>query len=117
MLRGGLVAYDSELKFTELGVARGPVISAECAQAMAVGVREKLGADVGIATTGVAGPTEQEGQPVGLVYVAVALPTHVEAQPVRLPGDRRRIREYGVISVLNLLRLRLIGSTRALVMR
>jgi len=117
VLRGGIVAYDPEVKFTELGVPRGPVISPECAEAMARGVREKLGADVGIATTGVAGPSEQEGQPVGLVYVAIALPGHVEAQPVRLPGDRRRIRQFGVISVLNLLRLRLIGSQRALVMR
>lgn len=117
VLRGGIVAYDSEVKFTELGVPRGPVISEECALAMAEGVRAKLGADVGIATTGVAGPSEQEGQPVGLVYVGIALPGHSEAQPVRLPGDRRRIREYGVISVLNLLRLRLIGSERKLVMR
>lgn len=117
VLRGGVVAYDSEVKFRELGVPRGPVISEECALAMARGVRERFGTDVGIATTGVAGPAEQEGQPVGLVYVGVALPGHEEAQPVRLPGDRRRIREYGVISVLNLLRLRLIGSTRALVMR
>jgi nicotinamide-nucleotide amidase len=117
VLVGGMVAYDSEVKFAELGVPRGPVVSAECATAMAVGIRDKLGADVGIATTGVAGPTEQEGQPVGLVYVAIALPDHVEAQPVRLPGDRRRIRQYGVISVLNLLRLRLIGSSRELLMR
>ncbi len=117
VVRGGVVAYASDVKFRELGVPEGPVISAACAEAMAVGVREKLRADVGIATTGVAGPTEQEGQPVGLVYVAVALPGHVEARDVRLPGDRRRIREFGVISVLNLLRLRLIGSTRELVMR
>jgi nicotinamide-nucleotide amidase len=117
VLRGGIVAYASEVKFRDLGVPRGPVISEDCALAMAVGVRERFGTDVGIATTGVAGPGEQEGQPVGLVYVGIALPGHVEAQPVRLPGDRRRIREYGVISVLNLLRLRLIGSTRALVMR
>ena len=117
VLRGGIVAYDSEVKFRELGVPRGPVISEACALAMAVGVRERFATDVGIATTGVAGPAEQEGQPVGLVYVGIALPGHEEAQPVRLPGDRRRIREYGVISVLNLLRLRLIGSERALVMR
>jgi len=117
VLRGGVVAYASDVKFRELGVPEGPVISPECACAMAVGVREKLRADVGIATTGVAGPAEQEGQPVGLVYVAVALPDLVEARDVRLPGDRRRIREYGVISVLNLLRLRLIGSKRELVMR
>ena len=117
VLVGGLVAYDSEVKFNELNVPRGPVISAECASAMAVGIRDRLGADVGIATTGVAGPTEQEGQPVGLVYVAIALPDHVEAQPVRLPGDRHRIRQFGVISVLNLLRLRLTGSDRELVMR
>jgi nicotinamide-nucleotide amidase len=117
VLKGGVIAYDSEVKFAHLGVPRGAVISAECAQAMAIGVRDKLGADVGIATTGVAGPSEQEGQPVGLVYVAIALPDHNEAQAVRLPGDRHRIRQYGVISVLNLLRLRLIGSTQELLMR
>jgi nicotinamide-nucleotide amidase len=117
VLKGAVVAYDPEIMFAELGVPRGPVISAECAQAMAVGVREKFGADVGIATTGVAGPGEQEGQPVGLVYVAIALPAHLEAQAVRLAGDRDRIRQYGVISVLNLLRLRMIGSKQELIMR
>jgi nicotinamide-nucleotide amidase len=117
VVRGGVVAYASEVKFRELGVPEGPVISAECASAMAAGVRDRLGADVGVATTGVAGPTEQEGHPVGLVYVAIALGDHVEAREVRLPGDRRRVREFGVISVLNLLRLRLIGSDREQVMR
>ena len=53
----------SEVKFRDLGVPRGPVISEACALAMARGVRERFGTDVGIATTGVAGPTEQEGQP------------------------------------------------------
>ena len=117
VLRGGIVAYASDVKFRHLGVPEGPVICAECAMAMAAGVRERLGADVGIATTGVAGPTEQEGKPVGLVYVGVALGEKVEAREVRLPGDRQRVRQYGVISVLNLLRLRLIGSKRELVMR
>ena len=117
VLRGGIVAYASDVKFRHLGVPEGPVICAECAMAMAAGVRERLGADVGIATTGVAGPTEQEGKPVGLVYVGVALGEEVEAREVRLPGDRQRVRQYGVISVLNLLRLRLIGSKRELVMR
>jgi nicotinamide-nucleotide amidase len=117
VLKGGVIANDREVKFAQLGVPRGPVISEECARAMAIGVRDKFGADVGIATTGVAGPHEQEGQPVGLVYVAIALPDHVEVQAVRLPGDRNRIRQYGVISVLNLLRLRLIGSKQELVMR
>jgi nicotinamide-nucleotide amidase len=51
------------------------------------------------------------------VFLAVAFDGHLEAQQVRLPGDRRRIRPFGVISVLNLLRLRLIGSDREAVMR
>ncbi|MCB1740834.1 MAG: competence/damage-inducible protein A [Gammaproteobacteria bacterium] len=117
VFRGSLVAYASDIKFNQLDVPEGPVISAECARAMAIGARERLGADVGIATTGVAGPSEQEGHAPGTVFVAIALPDHVEALQVKLAGDRRRIREYSVISVLNLLRLRLIGSTRAQIMR
>jgi nicotinamide-nucleotide amidase len=117
VFRGALVAYASDLKFSQLQVPEGPVVSAACAEAMAAGARDRLGADVAIATTGVAGPTEQEQQPVGTVFLGLATADGVESAQVKLPGDRRRIREYGVISVLNLLRLRLIGSRRELVMR
>ncbi len=107
IFRGGLVAYASEVKFTLLGVPIGPVVSAECAKAMAAGVRERLGADVGLATTGVAGPTEQDGQPVGTVFLGLAIDDTVQAARILLPGDRQQIRRYAVISALNLLRLRL----------
>ena len=52
----------------------GPVVSAPAAAAMATGVAAKLGADVGLAVTGVAGPDSQEGHPPGTVFMAVALP-------------------------------------------
>jgi competence/damage-inducible protein CinA-like protein len=109
VLRGGLVAYASDLKFAHLGVPEGPVVTAEAAAAMAEGVRRLLNADVGIATTGVAGPAEQEGQPVGTVYLGLAHGERVESTVVRLPGDRNRIRQYGVISLLNFLRLSLLA--------
>jgi nicotinamide mononucleotide (NMN) deamidase PncC len=76
---------------------------------MADGVRRRLGADVGLAATGVAGPTEQEGQPVGTVWLGLALGDVVDAVQIRLPGDRDRIRQMAVISLLNRLRLALAG--------
>ena len=113
VFRGAVVSYASEVKFDLLGLPEGPVVSTDAARAMALGVRERLGADVGIATTGVAGPAEQEGQPPGTVFLGLAHRDRVEALRVRLPGDRRRVREYAVISVLNLLRLRVSGSSRS----
>ena len=113
VFRGAVVSYASEVKFDVLGVPEGPVVSIDAAKAMALGVRERLGADVGIATTGVAGPAEQEGHPPGTVFLGLAHGDHAEALRVRLPGDRRRVREYAVISVLNLLRLRVSGSARS----
>ena len=113
VFRGAVVSYASEVKFDLLGVPEGPVVSADAAKAMALGVRDRLSADVGIATTGVAGPAEQEGQPPGTVFLGLARRDHAEALRVRLPGDRRRVREYAVISVLNLLRLRVSGSSRS----
>jgi nicotinamide-nucleotide amidase len=110
VFRGGVVAYHSDVKFDHLDVPQGPVISEATAMAMADGVRRKLGADVGLSTTGVAGPAEQEGQPVGTVWVGLAIGDKVEARLVKLPGDRNRIREYGVLSLLNYLRLELTGS-------
>jgi nicotinamide-nucleotide amidase len=77
---------------------------------MARGARRVLDADVGLATTGVAGPAEQDGQPVGTVFVGLAIGDDVEAVELRLPGDRRRIREFAAISAMNLLRLRLLAG-------
>ena len=69
-----------------------------------------LGADVGIAATGVAGPDEQDGQPVGTVWLGIAVPGHpTEAVSMRLPGDRERIRQFSTIGLLNLLRMRLLA--------
>lgn len=109
VFRGGLVAYQSAVKFQHLGVPKGPVVSAAAAEAMAQGVRERLDTQVGIALTGVAGPDGQEDQPVGTVFLGLALPSGVESCRIQLPGDREQIRQYAVISVLNLLRLRLLG--------
>jgi nicotinamide-nucleotide amidase len=106
--RGGIVAYDSEVKFSVLGVPRGPVVTADAARAMAEGVRRLTGADVGLATTGVAGPDTQEDQPVGTVYLGVALPgERADATEAHLPGDRDRVRQFSTISLLDQLRRRL----------
>ena len=109
VLLGGIVSYASEVKYGLLNVPNGPVVTPDCARAMAEGVREALKADVGISTTGVAGPAEQEGQPIGTVHLGIAFGDHIEAQSTQLPGDRARIREYGVISLLNFVRLRILG--------
>jgi nicotinamide-nucleotide amidase len=108
VFRGAIVSYASDVKFSLLGVPEGPVVTAEAAKAMAGGARRALGADVALSTTGVAGPTEQEGQPVGTVFLGLAMEGVCEAQQLQLPGDRQRIRQYAVISAVNLLRRRLM---------
>jgi nicotinamide-nucleotide amidase len=107
--RGGVISYASEVKFDVLGVPPGPVVSEDAARAMAVGARRVLGADVGLAVTGVAGPAEQDGQPPGTVFFGIALPGDEagEAVLVKLPGDRQRVRQFAAISLLDLLRKRL----------
>ena len=110
--RGGVVAYDSQVKYDVLGVRDGcPVISGECAEAMAEGVRRVVGSDVGLAVTGVAGPAEQEGQPVGTVWFGLALPDRpTESVQIRLPGQRDQIRQFATISLMDLLRRRLLEA-------
>ncbi len=110
VFRGGVVAYHSDVKVGLLGVPEGPVVTEEAAVAMAEGVRTLLGADIGLATTGVAGPAEAEGKPVGTVCLAVASPDGAIATTVRLPGDRERIRQFSTITLLDLLRRTLIQS-------
>ena len=110
IFKGSIVSYATEVKRSVLGVTAERVVSAECAIQMAEGARRVLGADVGLAVTGVAGPTEQEGMPVGTVFFGVALPgQEPEALRANLPGDRLRIRQFSTISLLNLARLRLLG--------
>ena len=96
------------MKQSVLGVTTEHVVSEQCAIEMAVGAQRVLGADVGIAATGVAGPDEQDGQPPGTVWFAIALPgREPEAFTTRLPGDRERVRQFSAISLLNALRQRL----------
>jgi len=107
VVRGGIVAYATDLKATLLGVdadvlAAGGPIQSLVAEQMAEGVRQKLGADVGLATTGVAGPDPQDGHPPGEVWIAVALSAGVDSERVTLTGDRFAIRRQTVDRVLQL---------------
>ena len=117
VFRGGVVAYASEVKHDVLGVPPGPVVSPDAARAMAAGACARLGADVGLAATGVAGPEGQEGRAPGTEFLGLHRNGEGEAHEVRLPGDRERIRQYAVIALLNLLRLRLVGSSLPVVPR
>jgi nicotinamide-nucleotide amidase len=110
VLHGGVVAYRSALKNSLLGVdaellAEHGAVHPEVARQMAAGVRTALAvngrpADIGVATTGVAGPQDQDGQPVGTVFLGVAFGDTVLAIPVRLDGDRARIRTETVARAL-----------------
>ena len=88
------------------------MVTEDAAIAMAEGARKVLGADVGLALTGVAGPSEQDGMRPGTLFAAVALPDgepdRVTSVHVRLPGDREMMRQLSVISALDLLRKRLL---------
>jgi nicotinamide-nucleotide amidase len=104
VLRGSIVSYVSEVKFDLLGVEPGPVVSEQAALQMAQGARLTLGADIGLALTGVAGPTEQDQMPVGTLCVAIAGPDGSLTRTLRLPGQREQMRQFSVISSLDLLR-------------
>jgi nicotinamide-nucleotide amidase len=109
VVKGGVVAYDNELKKRLLGVTdTTTVVDMETAIEMAQGGREFLGADVVVAVTGSAGPEPLE-RPQGTVIVAVATPEKAMARELVMPGDRERVRAYGVTSALHLTRLALSG--------
>ncbi|WP_320773453.1 CinA family protein [Streptomyces sp. CRN 30] len=121
--RGSVTAYATELKRELLGVdgallAMRGAVDPQVAAQMAAGVRKALGADWGIATTGVAGPDPQDGQPVGTVFVAVDGPGGADSgdtgggkvAALRLNGDRAEIRMESVRSVLALLLEELRGE-------
>jgi nicotinamide-nucleotide amidase len=108
--RGSIVSYDSKVKFDLLGVPEGPVVSSEAAEAMAWGACKRLEADVGISVTGVAGPTTQDDQPVGTVFMAVALDGRCDVAEAHFPGERQHIRQFSTISLLDMLRRRLLST-------
>ncbi|MDD9206711.1 CinA family protein [Georgenia sp. 10Sc9-8] len=108
VLRGGVVAYATELKVALLGVderllaAHGPV-HPEVARQMALGVARRLGADHGVATTGVAGPGAADGRPAGTVHVATCGPGGVRTRSWLLAGPRHVVRRAAEETALALL--------------
>jgi competence/damage-inducible protein CinA-like protein len=108
VVRGSIVSYASEVKFSLLDVPEGPVVNEVTAMAMADGARRVLDASVGMGLTGVAGPAEQDGMPPGTLCVGLAIGSDVSAVTLRLPGQRRQMRQMSVISALDLLRRRLL---------
>ncbi len=112
--RGGLVSYSTEMKAEwgvpgELLAAHGAV-SVETARAMAEAARARLGVDVGVGITGVAGPSEQEGKPVGTVHIAVASPLGMAtASPNLSSRSRVEVKWRATLAALNLARLHLLG--------
>ena len=116
VVNGGVVAYNTAIKHSVLGVdaallAEHGAVHPEVAEQMAAGVRSALAvdgvpADIGISTTGVAGPEPQDGQPVGTVYLGFAIGTRVTNVALRLSGSRDGIRNAVVSeSLVQLTRL------------
>jgi nicotinamide-nucleotide amidase len=111
---GGVVAYATDAKASRLGVdpdllaADGPV-SEPVAAAMAEGARKAFGADLGVAATGVAGPTEQSGRRVGTLCLGVADAAGTATRTLTAPGDRTQIRLWTTTVALDLARRRLEG--------
>jgi nicotinamide-nucleotide amidase len=112
---GSVVAYADGVKESSLDVpaavlAEHGAVSAEAAAAMADGVRSRLGADIGVAVTGIAGPGGGSPEkPVGLVFAHATGPDGERAVRTELPGDRAMIRGRATAAALHLVR-RLLDS-------
>ncbi len=114
---GGVVAYSNDVKAEQVGVPRELIerhgaVSQEVAEALADGARARLGADVGVGLTGIAGPGGgSEQKPVGLVWLSVAGPDGARlTRSVRLPGGRVDVRERAVTVAMHLIRRLLAGE-------
>jgi nicotinamide-nucleotide amidase len=116
VLRGGIVAYENDVKLAQLDVPEEILVthgavSAETATAMAEGARKSLGADVAVAVTGIAGPGGGTPEkPVGLVHLHAAAPDRALARELHLPGDREAVRRRATAAALHLLRALLAQS-------
>ena len=116
-VKGAIVAYSNEVKVAQAGVApelieRHGAVSAEVAQALAEGARERLGADLGVGVTGIAGPDGgSEDKPVGLVWLTVAGPGDATmTRSVHLPGGRADVRDRATTVAMHMLRRALLGA-------
>jgi PncC family amidohydrolase len=113
--RGGVIAYANDEKRDLLGVkdgtlARSGAVSAATARQMAVGARRRLRADIGVATTGIAGPGGgTTSKPVGLVYIAVAAAGGTTVKRFHLKGNRARVRAQTCSAALGML-VRSVGQ-------
>jgi nicotinamide-nucleotide amidase len=113
---GGVVAYSDGVKASELGVppeliAAHGAVSTEVAAAMAAGARERIGADVAVSVTGIAGPGgATPGKPVGLVYLHAEGPDGGVGRKLEYPGDRASIRARSAVAALHLVRRLLTRS-------
>jgi len=106
-VRGGVVAYATDVKRSVLKVdadllASAGAVDPAVAWQMAEGVRALLNADVGVATTGVAGPDPQDGKPVGTVHIAVVTPDGTGISSLEIPGSREGIRAETAVRALAL---------------
>ena len=113
--RGGVVAYTADAKRDLLGVsaqtiARDGVVSEACAREMAAGARRVLGADIGVALTGVAGPEPEDGIEPGLVWIGLDADDVNHARSITAPPDRAIVRRWAEQAALDLLRRYLIGA-------
>ncbi|MGA2808187.1 MAG: competence/damage-inducible protein A [Terracidiphilus sp.] len=110
---GGAVVYSNEMKTAFAGVSPDLIeeygaVSEEVAKALAVGIRQRTGATMGLGVTGIAGPTGgTEDKPVGLVYIALSDPQKTEVVEKNFRGDRDRVRQYTTQQALDLVRRRL----------
>jgi len=112
VVRGGVVAYASEVKADLLGVdpellAREGAVCEPVAAQLADGIRRVLGCAVGVSTTGVAGPDPADGQPVGTVFVGASGPWGIVVERLALTGDRDQVRASSVLAAMTLLELAL----------
>lgn len=107
VFRGGVVTSAGAVREKLLGVPAASVGTRAAAAALASAVRSHLGTDIGLATTGEHDLGKIEGSNAGTTYLGIAIGDEVRVEEVRLPGDRERVRQFSVISLLNALRLRL----------
>ena len=107
VLNGAVVATSPSVREEVLGIDPSLCGTREAAASLAASVREKFSADIGLSTTGIFDIDPNAAATVGETYLGIATTEGVDVAEVKLPGDRKRVREFSVISLLNALRLRL----------